>query len=245
MMPKNEQPDKLENLIKDFNFLSTKKYKLIVLLGLLGDFDSFEYAINLKKYIKNDKNRNLDIFAIGIGSEIGKKKFCNFTGFPNNNLEVVSDNKLHQSLKVSKGIDIGLGGWINMLIMLSGINSFGTIKEVLRGYIGDRNSNQIFSDNDHISIFNLIKFPGIFFKNSCGEGYLRPFELATHRLINMVEIIQNWDDYILDNKYLPQRCASFLLNNKNQIVYEYYSNDVLGYSSKMNDPLGFLSDNCR
>ena len=35
-----------------------------------------------------------------------------------------------------------------MLIMLSGINSLKTIKEVIRGYTGDRNSNQIFYDEN-------------------------------------------------------------------------------------------------
>ena len=71
---------------------------------------------------------------------------------------------------------------------------------------------------------------------------LRPFELATFRLNNMNEIIQNWSDYILNEEYLPQRGASFLLNNKNQIIYKFCSNDVLGYSSNMRDPLGFLTD---
>ena len=143
MLP-NNQKNNLDKLIKDYNFSGSKEYKLIVLLGLLGDFDSFEYAINLKKFINHDQNKKIDIFAIAIGNEIGKRKFCNFTGFPEKNLKVVSDNKIHQLLMVSKGVDIGLGGWINMLIMLSGINSFKTIKEVFRGYTGDRNSKQIF-----------------------------------------------------------------------------------------------------
>ena len=244
-MLSNKQKNNLYKLINDFNFLGSKKYKLIVLLGLLGDFDSFEYALNLKDYIKNDQNKDLDIFAIAIGNEIGKEKFCDFTGFPNENLEIVSDNKIHLNLRVSNGIDLGLGGWINMLIMLSGINSLKTIKEVLRGYTGDKNSKQIFSDDDHIKLFNFIKFSGIYFRNTFGDGYLRPFELATYRLNNMIEIIQNWSDYIIDNKYLPQRNASFLLNDKDQIIYKYYSNDVLEYSSKMEDPLWFLSDNCK
>jgi len=71
---------------------------------------------------------------------------------------------------------------------------------------------------------------------------LRPFELATFRLNNMNEIIQNWGDYILHEKYLPQRGASFLLNDKKQVIYKFYSSDVLGYSSTMRDPLKFLSD---
>ncbi len=240
-----KQKDNLNKIIKDFNFFGSKKYKLIVLLGLLGDFDSLEYAINLKNFIDYNPSKNVDIFVIAIGSDAGKEKFCNFTGFPYKNLEVVNDNKIHQKLMVSKGVDIGLGGWVNMLIMLSGIYSLKTIKEVIRGYTGDRNSKQIFSDEDQINLLNLIKFSGSFFKSTCGDGYLRPFELATYRLNNMIEILKNWNDYILDNKYLPQRGASFLLNNKDQIIYKYFSNDVLGYSSKMEDPVAFLTEKCR
>ena len=146
---------------------------------------------------------------------------------------------------VSKGVDLGLGGWINMLIMLSGINSLKTIREVIRGYTGDRKSKQIFSDDDQINILNLIKFSGVLFKDTFGDGYLRPFELATYRLNNMLEILQNWNDYILENKYLPQRGASFLLDDKDKIIYKYFSNDVLGYSSNMEDPLNFLTEKCR
>ena len=242
-MLSNNQITNLNKLIKDFNFYGSKKYKLIVLFGLLGDFDSFEYAINLKNFVNT--NQNIDFFAIAIGNKTGKEKFCEFTGFPFNNLEIVYDNKIHQDLMISKGVDVGLGGWINMLIMLSGINSLKTVKEVIRGYTGDKNSKQIFSDDDQINLFNLIKFPGIFFKNTCGEGYLRPFELATYRLNNMLEILQNWNEYILDNKFLAQRGASFLLDDKENILYHYFSNDVLGYSSTMDNPLAFLTEKCR
>jgi len=232
----------IKNLIEEFNFNGHKKFKLIVLFGLLGDFDSFEYAINLKNFIDNHQDKNLDIFAIAIGNQNGKQKFCKFTGFPEENLIVVSDNKIHSYLKVSRGLDIGLGGWINMLLMLSGINSFKTIKEVVRGYTGDRKAKQIYSEFDKINVLKFLKFSGSSFKNVFGDGYLRPFELATFRLNNMNEIIQNWSDYILNEEYLPQRGASFLLNNKNQIIYKFFSKDVLGYSSNMRDPLGFLTD---
>ena len=154
-------------------------------------------------------------------------------------------NDIHFQLMASKGVDIGFGGWVNMLIMLSGINSLKTIKEVLRGYSGDKKSRQIFSDFDEINLFNLIRFPGSFFKYTCGDGYLRPFELATFRLNNMIEIIQHWDDYILNSRYLPQRGATFIVDNKNNIIYKYFSNDVLGYSSTMGDPLGFLFEVCK
>jgi len=237
-----EFENNISKLIEDFNFKGQKKFKLIVLFGLLGDFDTFEYAMNLKNFIDNHQDKNIDIFAIAIGNQNGKEKFCNFTGFSKENLKVVSDNHIHNNLKISRGIDIGLGGWMNMLLMLSGINSSNTIKEVIRGYTGDREAKQIYSEFDKIDVLKLIKFSGNSFKEVFGNGYLRPFELATFRLNNMNEIIKNWGDYILHEKYLPQRGASFLLNDKNQIIYNFFSSDVLGYSSNMRDPLGFLSD---
>ena len=232
----------INNLVKDFNFKGEKKFRLIVLLGLLGDFDSFEYAINLKNFIDNHQDKNLDIFAIAIGNQNGKEKFCNFTGFPKENLIIVSDNQIHNNFKVSRGLDVGLGGWINMLLMLSGINSLKTIKEVIRGYVGDHKAKQIYSEFDKIEVFKFLKFSGNSFKQVFGDGYLRPFELATFRLKNMNEIIQHWGDYIINDEYLPQRGASFLLNNKNQIIYKFFPSDVLGYSPNMSNPLGFLSN---
>jgi hypothetical protein len=232
----------INNLVEELNFKGEKNFKLIVLFGLLGDFDSFEYAINLKNFIDKHPNINLDIFAIAIGNQNGKKKFCKFTGFQEENLIVVSDNQIHNNLNVSRGFDIGFGGWINMLLMLSGINSFKTIKEVFRGYTGDPNAKQIYSEFDEIEVLNFLRFSGKSFKNVFGTGYLRPFELATFRLNNMKEIIQNWSDYILHDQYLPQRGASFLLSDKNQVIYKFFSKDVLGYSSNMRDPLGFLSN---
>ena len=232
----------IKNLIEEFNFNGHKKFKLIVLFGLLGDFDSFEYAINLKNFIDKNQYKNLDIFGIAIGNQNGKEKFCKFTGFHKENLIVVSDNQIHNNLKVSRGLDIGLGGWINMLLMLSGINSFKTIKEVIRGYTGDRKAKAIYSEFDKIDVLKFLNFSGNSFSQVFGDGYLRPFELATFRLNNMNEIIQNWSDYILSEEYLPQRGASFLLNDQNQVVYKFFSSDVLGYSSNMREPMGFLSD---
>ena len=232
----------INNLVEEFNFKGEKKFKLIVLFGLLGDFDSFEYAINLKNFLDNHQDTNLDIFAISIGSEKGKEKFCKFTGFSEENLIVVSDNQIHNNLKISKGLNTGLGGWVNMLLMLSGINSLKTIKEVIRGYTGDRKAKQIYSEYDKIDVLKFLNFSGNSFNQVFGDGYLRPFELATFRLNNMKEIIQNWGDYILHEKFLPQRGASFLLNEKNQVIYKFFSSDVLGYSSNMRDPLRFLSD---
>ena len=144
-MNKKVKKNFLKDLLNQFNFETSKNYKLIIFMGLLGDFDSIEYAINLSKFIKDSKfSKDLDIFIVAIGKEKGKDKFCKFTGFSEKNLRTVENNEIHLSVGASKGLDIGLGGWVNMILMLSGIGSPNTLKEVLRGYTGDINSTQIY-----------------------------------------------------------------------------------------------------
>ncbi len=231
----------LTDLIDEFHFKNLKTNKLIIFVGLLGDFDSFEYAINLSKFIISSKTNNLDIFFIAIGNEKGKEKFCKYTGFPESNLKVVNNNQLHNIVGASQGLNIGLGGWINMTLMLMGIGSSKTLKEVVRGYIGDKEANQIYNDFDQINLFNFFKFSGKLFEKPFGKGYLRPFELATFRLNNMIEIFKNWKDYMIDTKYLPQRSCTFIIDQNNNVIYKYFSKDILNYSKDMKSPLDFLN----
>ena len=213
----------LTNLVDDFHFENSKKSKLVAFVGLLGDFDSFEYAINLRKFAISNNLENLDIFLIAIGNEKGREKFCKYTGFSEKNLKVVNNNELHQRVGASKGLDIGLGGWINMILMLLGVGSSRTIIEVVRGYTGDKGANQIYNETDQINFFNIFKFSGKLFGKTFGEGYLRPFELATFRLNNMVEIFKNWKDYMIDTKYLPQRSCTFIIDQNNEVKYKYFT----------------------
>ena len=231
----------LTNLANDFHSENSKKNKLIAFVGLLGDFDSFEYAINLKKFAITNNLENLDIFFIAIGNDKGREKFCKYTGFSEKNLKVVNNNQLHSLVGGSKGLDIGLGGWINMTLMLMGIGSSKTIIEVIRGYTGDKCASQIYNDNDQINLFNIFKFSGQLFGKPFGKGYLRPFELATFRLTNMIEIFKNWQDYMIDTKYLPQRSCTFILDQDNNVTYKYFSKDILNYSKNMKSPLDFLN----
>jgi len=241
-MTKNNLKNQLKLLTDNFDLDSTKKFKLIVFVGLLGDFDSFEYAINLGKILKSDKANELDVSFIAIGNEKGKEKFCKYTQFPQENLKIVCDNKYHNLLGVSRGLETGLGGWINITLMLLGIGSPRTLQEVFRGYTGDKGSRQIYTDKDQINLFNIFKFSGKLFRNSFGNGYLRPMELATFRLENMIEIFKNWRYYMINTKYLPQRTCTLILNQNNEIKYKYFSKDILSYSYNMRSPLNFLSD---
>ena len=58
----------------------------------------------------------------------------------------------------------------------------------------------------------------------------------------MVEILTNWNIYVPYSKFLTQRGATILLNEKDEVLYEYISKSLLGYSSKMSKPLSFLDN---
>lgn len=60
------------------------------------------------------------------------------------------------------------------------------------------------------------------------------------RLANMKEVISKWNIYIVNNKCLTQRGATFLIDESNNLLYSFYSKGLLGYSDNMAQPLGFL-----
>ena len=177
-MTSAELKNLLTNLANDFHFENSKKNKLIAFVGLLGDFDSFEYAINLRKFQISNNLENLNIFLIAIGNQKGKEIFCKYTGFPKKNLKVVENNKLHSLVGASKGLNIGLGGWVNMTLMLMGIGSSKTLIEVIRGYTGDKGSDQIYNDNDQINLFNIFKFSGNLFDRKHSKSDLKIYLLC-------------------------------------------------------------------
>ena len=126
--------------------------------------------------------------------------------------------------------------------MCAGINSRGTIKEVLRGYFGDKNAKSLFSFDEDINLGPYCLFKGEMFDFFSKKQNLRPFELATKRLMNMIEILSNWNTYVPNSKFLTQRGATILLNENDEILYEFISESLLGYSREMSKPLSFLDD---
>ena len=73
-----------------------------------------------------------------------------------------------------------------------------------------------------------------------GKGFQRPFELATLRLRNMIEVLNNWDIYVPRVEFLTQRGGTFLLGNDNELLYSYKAQGILCYSETMSAPLSFL-----
>ena len=220
----------------------SKNKRLIVLLGSFADFDSFEYCQQLSAQSKNLAKHSIDLIMIGIGNEKSKELFCRFNKVDIQNVIAIKNADLHEKLKLNSGLVSPLPAIINLLIMCAGINSRGTIKEVLRGYLGDKNAKSLFDSDEDIKIGPFSLFKGKIFEVFSKKEILRPFELATRRLINMIEILSNWSIYAPDTSYLTQRGATILLNENDEVLYKFISNSLLGYSNKMSMPLSFLDD---
>lgn len=142
-------------------------------------------------------------------------------------------------------------GWLNYLAMCAGIAAPGTLPEILRGYIGDMNSPERLRPDAMVKAGPIEIGPGVgpvklgplsYSINLSGnKGYLRPVELATVRLRNMVEVLTNWDGYVSDPTLIPYRGATFLFDNSGKTLYEYRHRGVLTYSQTMATPLSFLA----
>ncbi len=230
----------LLKFIQNIPSMRPGKKRLIIFLGPLGDFDSFEYVQYLVNKIKILREANIELSIIGIGTEETKAKFCKFIGISPDILEVVKDDLIHTQLELSNGIVFDLPQYIRLLLMCMGIGSPGTLREVIRGYIGDLRSSNIYEDDDYIDFKIIPRFNSVLFSNVFGQGFLRPFELASLRLTNMIEILGNRKIYFPNNEYLTRRGATFFLGEDNSIIYLYKPISLLLYAQNMRDPLDFI-----
>ena len=230
----------LKNSFPDEEVFFTNKKLLVVMLGVFADFDSFEYAQQLSALSKKITNSSIEIIAIGIGNQKSKEYFCHFNKLDLKNVLAIKNDYLHRIFNLNRGLTSPMPAILNLLIMCTGINSKGTIKEVLRGYLGDKKAKSIFTSDQIIKLGQYSLFKGKMFNIFSEEDILRPFELATRRLLNMIEIISNWTTYVPDESFLTQRGATILINEKDEILYKFSSDSLLGYSKNMSKPLSFL-----
>jgi hypothetical protein len=200
--------------------------RLVVLLSQLGDFDSLEYAQALAAALPQLQEAGIALLAVGIGDDAGADRFCGFTGLPRELLQVEGTPRLHRALGLSEGLQAPGGPWPSLLLMCAGVGSPGTLAEVFRGYRGDRSAPQLLAS----PLFSL----------AGGEGFQRPFELATVRLRNMVEVLSHWRTYVPSDDYLTQRGGTFLLDRDDSLLYSYRDPGLLGFTATMARPLSFL-----
>lgn len=222
---------------------------LVLIWSQLGDFDNLEYAWWLQREKEKLEAKGITIRAIGIGDRNSGIKFCNYTQFPQEWLFVDSQAQIHKDLELYRGLSINFPllstsqkAWLNLMLMCAGIGSRGTLAEVFRGYIGDKNAPQLIGDEEVVGDTPLPDIKGSFFKLAGGKGFQRPFELATLRLQNMTEVLSNWNTYVPDSAYLTQRGGTFLFDSGGNLIYEHRDRGILGFARNMSNPLSFLLD---
>jgi AhpC/TSA antioxidant enzyme len=219
------------------------KRTLVLLWPQLGDFDTLEYAWWVKRDRPKLESANIQVRAVGIGDRTAGQKFCTYTDFPPEHLHIDDTAALHSQLNLYKGLTAALpgftpqqNGYLNLLLMCMGLGSPGTLKEVFRGYTGDKSAPQLIADDEVVKAAPLPALKGEVFKAAGGKGFQRPFELATLRLRNMAEVLGNWKTYVPDAAYLTQRGATFLLQGET-VVYEWRDRNILGFAQNMGDPI--------
>ena len=141
--------------------------------------------------------------------------------------------------------------WLNYLAMCAGLGAPGTLQEIFRGYVGDRTSPERLASDAVVTAGPITIGPGVgpvkmgpikYAQWWADErGSLRPVELATVRLKNMVEVLSNWDEYVTDPTAIALRGATYLFDEDGETLYEYRSRGVLTYSETMARPLTFLA----
>ncbi len=220
---------------------------LVIIWGQLGDFDNLEYAWWLQRESEKLQAKNVTVRAIGIGDINSGKKFCKYTGFPESCLYIEPVAEIHKKLGLYSGLSLKISflstaqnAWLNLMLMCAGIGSPGTLKEVFRGYTGDRHAPQLIDDQAVIKDTPLPDIKGSFFTLAGGKGFQRPFELATLRLQNMTEVLSNWQTYVPNSAYLTQRGGTFLFDSQGNLLYEYRDRGILGFAENMSYPLYFL-----
>jgi hypothetical protein len=221
--------------------------QLVLILPQLGDFDSLEYAWWLQRQRDRLQEQGIALRAVGIGDRTSGQRFCSYTGFAEDCLFVDPSAQLHQTLNLYSGLSLripglspGVNAWLNLMLMCAGVASPGTLAEVFRGYRGDARAPQLIDDEEIVKAPPLPPLKGSFFKWAGGEGFQRPFELATLRLRNMGEVLSNWKTYVPNSAYLTQRGATFLFNAQGELLYEHRDPAILGFAADMSNPLSFL-----
>ena len=221
-----QAPTALLERLRGVPGLDSGQRRLVLLLSQLGDFDSMEYAQALVPVLPRLRAAGITTLAIAIGDQAGAERFCGYTGFPRQALQVEATAELHQALGLYAGLQTPGGPWPGLLLMCAGIGSPGTLQEVLRGYSGDRTAPQ------------RLNLP--LFRAAGGEGFQRPFELATVRLQNMAEVLGHWRTYVPRDDFITQRGGTFLLETDDTLLYSHRDRGILGFSATMNQPLAFL-----
>ncbi|KAI8466531.1 MAG: AhpC/TSA antioxidant enzyme-domain-containing protein [Monoraphidium minutum] len=187
-----------------------------------GDLTSWEFAQQLqKKALPQLEAAGVKVITVGLGSPENARVFASSLGYPTADLYADPTGACYSALAFSPGFAAaaeGVDPYLKLLPMLMGIGSPGTVQEVLRGYVGDREAPPVF-DGALGRAFNIL-----------GQGYQRPMELATLRLQNMVGVLSKWGDLAPEEKRLLTQQGGCLVFDGCELRYKHSDPGILKYA---------------
>merc|ERR1712187_438952 len=118
--------------------------------------------------------------------------------------------------------------------MLLGIGSPGTIQAVLRGYRGDPNAKRDWLHKPLQQGNAKGRFPSFLNEglwDIVGKNGLRPFEMATLRLQNMVGVLNNWGELAPeDSQLVVQQGGAMIVRPDGSTAYSFADRGILTYA---------------
>lgn len=222
-----------------------------------ADFNSWEVAQHVASAVRNGLVSGQSVCLVGIGSVEAGLFFSKMLDVPEE-VEIFADEtaSCHSALHFSRGAfpqyASSLNPYLRVFLMLLGVGSPGTIRTVLGGYFGDRSQSaqatQWIDESlrqgakkgrfptkvpqlPNMKMLDLAEVGSGVWDEVFGKEGLRPMELATLRLQNMVGgIIANWSDLApSDDELLVQQGGTLITNSEGKATFYFRDKGILTY----------------
>jgi hypothetical protein len=156
---------------------------LLFVLTHAADLAPWELVPRVVAALPKLREAGVQVIFVVLGTPANAAVLAERLAIPPSLLFADPTGATHDALRFSRGFDpagpVKLNPYVRLLAMLAGIGSPGTIARVIRGYVGDREGEEIFGRGP----FDVL-----------GRGYQRPMERATQRLFNMGAVLGGWRD---------------------------------------------------
>eukprot|EP00200_Dunaliella_tertiolecta_P001174 CAMPEP_0202363252 /NCGR_PEP_ID=MMETSP1126-20121109/15128_1 /ASSEMBLY_ACC=CAM_ASM_000457 /TAXON_ID=3047 /ORGANISM="Dunaliella tertiolecta, Strain CCMP1320" /LENGTH=277 /DNA_ID=CAMNT_0048957645 /DNA_START=242 /DNA_END=1075 /DNA_ORIENTATION=+ len=191
---------------------------VIPFLTHFADLTSWEYARKIVAIMPTLESSGVQVIAVGLGNANNAQEFSKYMRFPMEKLYADPEGAAYKALGFNPGFmpDAQISPYAKLIPMLAGIGSPGTVQEVIRGYIGDREAKSVF---DSPTPFDIL-----------GLGYQRPFELATLRLFNMFNVLSKWSDLSPPQQSLLTQQGGTIAFEGENTVFRHDDSGILKYA---------------
>lgn len=217
------------------SLVSHSQKTLLLFLTHAADFDSFELAGKLLDRLDALQALSVSVACVLLASPTAAAAFAGHTRLPVSLLYADERGACYSALGFSPGAGrpggeapwlSGAGGFAKLMAMCAGIGSPGTLREVIRGYTGDRSAPEVFAEGTAADDPSLRKAFAVL-----GIGYQRPFELATARGKNMLTVLGDWKTLApADPEMLVQRGGALLFVD-GAVAWRHDDEGILRYAN--------------